>query len=267
MMAGELVCSRNGKLDDFKYIATLTKSYTQKALEEQASGHLAQFYWWDIPFFGGEDLVKEWPVHRRMHLIHELHAKAAAAQQHILPISILTFANPEAAEDHARKSGIEGWVVLDPLAVYGDKGWNLKGKPDRPSTCAKLKPRQEDDFIAFFDPDKGDEFGEWGTGKHEKGKMVRLPDGSEVVHGGVGSVALYQYNQSGELVYISKCSSGMDYAYQANLKKQSFPQVWQVEYVERTYISDGEKTNALRHPTFLRLREDKRVEECINPRL
>jgi len=41
----------------------------------------------------------------------------------------------------------------------------------------------------------------------------------------------------------------------------------QVEFVERTYISDGEKTNALRFPTVSRMRPDKTPQECVNVRL
>ena len=181
------------------------------------------------------------------------------------PVQYCKFSTPEEAAEHAKKHGLEGWVVVDPNAIYGNKGWNLKGKPDRPNTCAKLKPRFEDDFIAYWDPDK--DIGEWGTGKHERGKLVTLPDGSQVIHGGVGAVGLYQYNDSGELVFISKCSSGMTYEFQSKLTSADFPMVIQVEYVDRTYISDGEKTNALRHPTFLRVRDDKVRTECMNERL
>ena len=267
MLAGELVISRPNKKDDFKYISSITKSLTPGSLEMQAQNGYPSFYWWDIPFYGGEDLVSTASVKDRFNLLWTVHEKSTLeAKAWIDPIVVLPFASTDNATAYAKANGIEGFVVVDPEGVYGDKAWNLKGKPDRPGAfCAKLKPRSEDDFIAFWDPDKGQ--GEWGTGKHETGKTVTLPDGQTVVHGGVGALALYQYNSSNELVFISKCSSGMDYSFQARLKKQHFPFVCQVEYVERTYISDGEKTNALRHPTFLRLRDDKKPEECVNDQL
>jgi hypothetical protein len=261
MMACELVLPGD---DNFPYVSGLTKGYTARALEDMATKGYPSLYWWDIPFFRGEDYVSTKTVRERYDLIKHYHA-VSATHPWIQPIEYMEFETPEAASEYAKANGIEGFVVVDPDGVYGDKGWNLKGKPDRPGTCAKLKPRHEDDFIAMWDPDK--KVGEWGTGKHEANKTVQLPDGSSVVHAGVGSIALYQKNDAGELVFTSNCSSGMDYAFQARLRKESFPFVCQVEYTERTYTSDGEKTNALRHPTFLRCRDDKTVDECVNGRL
>ena len=266
MLAGELIMDRGGR-DDFRHVASVTKSLTAESLAKQAAEGYPSFYWWDIPFYEGQDLVSTMPVRERFDLLHRYHrAGDEQARQWIQPIVTSGFPSPEDAALWAKNAKVEGWVVVDPDGVYGDKGWNLKGKPDRPGAfCAKLKPRSEDDFVAYWDPDNGQ--GEWGTGKHEAGKTVKLPDGSQAVHGGVGALALYQYNEKGELVFISKCSSGMDYSFQAKLRKDSFPLVCQVEYVERTYVSDGEKTNALRHPTFVRLRDDKQPGECVNARL
>ncbi len=265
MLAGELVYPRHGT-DQFAHMQSLTKSLTPQAMLDQKEKGTPFFYWWDMPFFGGEDLVSTMPVWGRIMNMRELYDKAIDRMQGwIIPLEVFSFESPEEAETKAKEMGIEGWVVVDPEAVYGDKGWNLKGKPDRPSSCAKLKPTGESDFVCYWDPDRG--VGEWGTGKHEKDKLVTLPSGETVKHGGVGSVALYQYNSAGELVFISKCSSGMDYDLQAKLRKESFPFVAQVEYKGRTYVSDGEKTNALRHPVFVRRRDDKTADECSDSRL
>lgn len=262
MMAVELTFP-NG--DNFPIASGLTKGYTARALEDmQKTGQYPIFYWWDIPFYDGKDLVSTTSVEHRYEIISR--HSAMVSDGWIQPIIQYTnFRSPEAATDYAKAHKLEGFVVVDPKAIYGDKGWNLKGKPDRPSTCAKLKPRHEDDFVAKWDPDAGE--GEWGTGKHERDKKVKLPDGTEVIHGGVGALALYQYTTDGKSTFICKVSSGMPYELQSKLNKASFPCVIQCEYVERTYISEGDKTNALRFPTFLRIREDKRLEECVNERL
>lgn len=278
MLAGELVYPRHGMdpthgWDYFAHIQSITKSLTPQALTDMEKSGYPFFYWWDMPFHGGQDLVRTATVRTRFDLMKQIwlastpdgNSATSMAQYWINPIDIRTFETPEKATEEAKSLGIEGWVVVDPDGVYGDKGWNLKGKPDRPSICAKLKPKQEDDFVAYWDPDK--KVGEWGTGKHEKDKLVTLPNGEQVTHSGVGSIALYQYSEDGELVFISNCSSGMDYEFQAKLTAASFPFVCKVEYPERTYVSDGEKTNALRHPVFLEKREDKAPEECINERL
>ena len=268
MMAAELVAPPlwNGQPagDNFPYVSGLTKGHTPRALEDMQKHGLPQLYWWDIPFYAGEDLVRTRPVKDRYNLIKH-HTLLGGMLNHINPIQWVTFTNPEEAISAAKRDGIEGWVVVDPDAVYGDKGWNLKGKPDRPSTVAKLKPWFEDDFVAYWDPDK--DIGEWGTGRHEKDKLVTLPNKQNVHHGGVGSVLLYQYNDKGELVPICKCATGMDYEFQAQLRKEHFPMVIEAQYAERTYISDGDKTNALRLPKFVRVRTDKKPEECVNPRL
>lgn len=261
MLACELVAPND---DDFPYVSGLTKGYTQRALDDMSKNGLPVLYWWDIPFFQGEDLVSTCPVKDRYALMEQLYAGSESenVSKYIQVVQKMTFKNTDEATVFAKKNKLEGFVVVDPDAIYGDKGWNLKGKPDRPSSCAKLKPRFEDDFIAMWDPDNG--LGDWGTGKHEKGKKVKLPNGKEVIHGGVGCVTLFQKNEKGELIRISDCSSGMDYEFQSTLRAKDFPMVWQVEYTERTYISEGEKTNALRHPTFVRVRTDKGQDECVN---
>lgn len=265
MLAGELIHPREGG-DNFAHMQSLTKSLTPQAIQDQqAKGH-PFFYWWDMPFFEGEDWVSTKYALHRFHTMRRVWDAAPDVAKHwIVPLHIETFPSPEAALERAKELKIEGWVVVDPASIYGDKGWNLKGKPDRPSTCAKLKPTGEDDFVCYWDPEN--DVGEWGTGKHEKGKRVQLPNGQHVVHGGVGSVALYQYNNAGELLFISKCSSGMNYEFQAQLRKEHFPFVAQVEFKGRTFMSEGEKTNALRHPVFLRVRDDKAAPECRNDRL
>lgn len=273
MMAGELVYPGQTKdehgWDWFAHIQSITKSLTPQAILDMREKGLPFFYWWDLPFYDGVDLVSNWNVKSRFGLLAEVwqtgELDVELTKDWIIPIQIKHFDTPELALARAKELDIEGWVVVDPEGIYKDKGWNLKGKPDRPSCCAKLKPKDEDDFIAKFFPEKGS--GEWGTGKHEYGKLVTLPSGEKVYHGGVGSIGLFQYNSKNELVFISNCSSGMDYEFQAKLRPENFPFVCKVEYPERTYMAEGEKTNALRHPVFLMKRDDKSQSECINDRL
>jgi hypothetical protein len=61
----------------------------------------------------------------------------------------------------------------------------------------------------------------------------------------------------------------MDYSFQARLRPEHFPMVAKIEYTDRTYISEGEKTNALKFPRFIQVRspEEKTVSECVNPLL
>jgi len=160
-----------------------------------------------------------------------------------------SFPNPETAIEFAKEENWEGFVVVDPDGIYGDRAFNFKGKPDRPGKfCGKLKPSYEDDFIAIWDPENG--YGE------RSGKGSRA--------GGIKSVGLYQYDKKGELIFIANVSSGLTKELLAFLPKAKWPQVWKCEYTGRRYISDGDDTNAIDFPRFIALRTDKSPEECTN---
>lgn len=261
VLAGEL-CMWTEHGDDHAYVSGLTKSKTDYALNKMAECGYPSFYIWDVPFYGGMDWVTEVTPRFRFAALRGL--MESGHHPNLEMVSYYTFPTPAAAIDYAKQYKLEGFVVIDLDSKYGDKGWNLTGKPYRPVTCGKLKPEFEDDFVALFDPDN--KVGKWGIGKHEKGKTVTLPSGEQVVHGGVGSVMLYQYNSWGVLVPICKCS-GMEYEMQAKLRPEDFPMVWEVTYTDRRYISDGDDTDALDFPRFSRLRTDKSAKECVNPKL
>lgn len=247
ILLGELVVDRKG-VDDFAAIQSLTKSLTLESLQRQKADKSASFYIWDIAFWDGQDLVTQSPVRSRYSLIHELEY----ADDTLVPVQFFdsgTFPTPMAAITIAKHNKWEGFVVVDPEGIYGDKGYNFKGKPDRPAaSCSKLKPSFEDDFIAIWDPEAG--HGERSTKKSNEQ--------------GIKSVALYQRNKEGELVYICNVASGLS---KEQIKEWSdpkkFPMVWKVEYTERFFQSQGDDTNALIFPRFIEVRTDKKVEECI----
>lgn len=256
-LLGELVAFNEDNKDDLHLIGSYTKSLTPKALEEQPKYGWPYFYVWDVAFWEGIDLVKTAPVASRYELIHELLPKGA-------PLIPVQYIGPSAGKDWygdipfmrelAKKLGWEGFVAVDPLGIFEDRGYNFKGKPDRPSKfAAKVKPEYEDDFIVFWNPEKG--FGEYS-------KKDRY--GSK----GVKSVTLYQLNTKGEPVYIANCSSGLTEEMKTNLKPTEGPLgVWKIIYTDRRYISDGDDTNAIDFPRFESIRTDKTPEECVNERL
>lgn len=265
MLACELMNMQGDTKAHFAHVQSVEKSLSHAAIEKQAAEGWLGLYCWDIPFYGGEDLVSEYSVKYRYSIIASV-CHQAGFNSYVHPVQFCNFTNTEAAILWAKQHDFEGWVVVDPEGIYGDKGWNMKGKPDRPGAfCAKLKPWFEDDFVAMWDP--AFKVGTRGKGKHEAEKLVDLPSGEKVRHGGVGSLGLYQYNSKGELIYICDCSSGMDFEFQAKLNKHSFPFVVEVKYVDRSYISDEDDTNALTFPGFVRVRTDKSPQECINAKL
>jgi hypothetical protein len=300
LILGELVSDRRGQ-DDFTHVQSVTKAKTDKALEYQKKGGYLAFYVWDIAQWDGELILGEWTNEDRLNLV----MKVFEGRDHLMPIDLWdaedvwsvgkeavlarhpgwifrkqrsqypykacfsseddkegrTYSIDELAQEVAKYKEWEGWVVVDPKGVLGDRSMNFRGKPDRPGQFSgKLKPEWEDDFIAEWDPEGGD--GSYGTGKNQ---------------GMVGSMALYQLNSAGDPVYISDVSGGIRTKYGKDYTtgplredlsdKNAYPIVVEVTYAERTYISDGDKTNALMFARITRFRDDKDPEECINPKL
>lgn len=257
VILGELVADRNGK-DDFAHVQSITKSLTPQSQQDQAAFGSPKFYIWDIAFWGGQDMLSSYPVGARYELIHEI------GNSTLMPVEFMhadffgdTSTCVEKAVEFAKENQWEGFVVVDPDGVYGDKGYNFKGKPDRPGLfCGKLKPEWEIDAVAMWNPANG--MGEVST----KGRYS--VDGRP----GIKSVSLFQYDKHGQLVFLCNCSSGMTEAMKQTLADPAmWPRVWEVAYSGRRYMSDGDDTNALDFPRFVRERPDKQANECIDEKL
>lgn len=251
-LLGELVAFDKKNQDSLALIGSYTKSLTPKALELQAQQGWAYYYVWDIAFWDGIPLVKEAPVRERYELITKTFHLPGVCPVQILTPDMEAYGPVDVMKERAKEWGFEGFVMVDPDGVFGDRAYNFKGKPDRPGKfAAKVKPEYEDDFIVFWDPEKG--YGEFST-KDRYGK-------------GMKSACLYQLNEKGELVYIANVASGLTEEMKTNAKPSQFPQVWKVIYTDRRYISDGDDTNAIDFPRYDSTRTDKKIPECVNPRL
>lgn len=263
ILLGEMVAGTTE--DDRWHVASVMKSKTEEALELQEQKGGLCYYVWDVAFWDGEDLLSTTSIAERHAILHHVFS----GHEHIAPVEtwrpdeVLVYAHRKALDAEvpsvriaamsvASAKSWEGWVVIDPAGVFGDKGYNFRGKPDRPGPFSgKLKPEFEDDFIAFFNPDSG--VGKWGRGKHQ---------------GQVGSVRLVQINSAGEEIDICDCGGGMDDEFRAKYSDpDDYPLVLKVKYTGRTYISQGEKTNALQFPRVIEVRTDKSLDECINDEL
>lgn len=267
ILLGDVV--HDPQVDGRWQVATFMKSLTPDALNLPTEF----FYVWDVPFLDGTAICTEATIGERYQIIWELFGRAWRQTSLVVPVEVWHLAEiveemtdqdrsksgVECAKIVAKKYDFEGWVVVDPDGEYGDKAYNFRGKTDRPGKfCGKLKGSEIDDFVGKFDPDnimgKG-HFGAWGNGNNR---------------GSVGSIDLFQYDVYGTLVSICAVGGGIDDAFRT---KWSAPKDWvdglciEVEYTERTYKSEGEKTNALTYPRVLGVRSTKTVAECINERL
>lgn len=253
ILLGELVVDRDGTDSPYE-LDSILKQLTPGAIETQRlQGTYPSYYIWDIAFWNGQNMVGELPVRARYDLIHELDMRGGI----FIPVQYFdsqTFGcDIETAKNHAKENKWEGFVVVDPDGVYGDRAFNYKGKPDRPGQfCSKLKPEYEDDFVAYWDPEKG--FGKYST--------------KERYNRGIHSAALYQHNSKGELVFIAMCAAGLSEKQKTEWANPAlFPMVWKVEYTDRRYLSAGDDSNSIDFPRFVGLRADKQPAECVNPKL
>lgn len=250
ILLAELVAGDD--LSDRWQVAEVMKSLTPRALSLQQERGWLRAVVWDVAWWEEEQLIGVIEYRHRIDLTLLLCAESPdytliepeiyMEGQYTTETGLLVL---------ARENGWEGYVVVDPYDTYGDRGFTLRGKADRPVACGKLKPVFEDDFVAMWSPEEG--VGSYGSGKYS---------------GLLGAVELYQINKAGDLVYICACGNGFPAAFiQENSSPESWPKVLQVEYASRTYISDGDSSNALQFPCFVRVREDKTPEECVNPLL
>jgi hypothetical protein len=180
------------------------------------------------------------------------------------------------------ENGYEGFVLYRRDKPLGERSYNFQGDPDRPNVCWKVKPDANDDFIAYWDPN--------GMRAHcsskchysdlkqlsesvSKGRCVvcnkmLVPDGSwgtgKNQHR-VGSLSLYQSDHRRVKQYICDVASGINDRLRDELADTSkYPIVVEIEFKNRGYVQQGDDSNALQHPVFLRVRKDKDLNECIN---
>ncbi len=213
-----------------------------------------------IPFWNGVDIFSSATFGASLEFLEEQFGEPLHRPEYV-DVMEIDYHGFEHAKKEVKHRRLEGLVVYDLNAVPGERAYNFRGKPERPE-CWKWKPVLEDDFLVVFDPDlkhwgEYKEGGSWGRGKHQQS---------------AGRVALYQYDVDGTPVFISGCGSGFTDEQRAGIVKvagthKGIVGVAEVKFVERRYVSHGDKTNSLVEPVFVRWRTDKSVEEIVNPEL
>lgn len=247
--------------EDFRSMQSLSRSLADRAVQlqiekPQLKPHavlLAPVFW------NGKPLLKQLKVLDWMGVLERCVSDGRKRVRHpfVHPMKVF-FGGLAKAFKHVEDTGIEGLVVYDGEACFGEKGFNFRGKADRPD-CWKQKPIYEEDFFAVFDPEHKSQFNEGGD--FGRGKNM----------GVVGNLALYQHDKKGNLVYICNVGTGLDDATRKEIAEQAKGYFWTgvvaVEYAERKFLKQGDISNALTFPSFQKIHEDKMPSECVNENL
>lgn len=281
---------------DFKAMQQIANSLVDRALDMQRELGLVHAYVFRMPFWKGENMERDKTCSHWLQRLNELidgypdndmpggFQSGLATFDHIHGPAISDDSYEDAIAE-MQQFGYEGWVVYDCWNSLGAKHLSFLGQPDRPKVCWKVKRHLEDDFIARWDPngkvchctskchipDRKAEVaqqksgvccvcgkklktdGTWGTGKNKTR---------------VGTLSLYQKDASGVQQYICEVSSGLTDGQKQKIADDGFcVEVVQVGFQDRSYISQGDDSNALTHPKVLQFRQDKELDECINEEL
>jgi hypothetical protein len=245
--------------DEFEAVQSVMRSKEDRAVRLQQENGWVKFYLFRVPIWKGAHLEEINTCEQQCLLIENTftdrfldNRNTAVDGQFLFPLENVEVSVSEAL-GLAERYGWEGFVGYQKSATMAGYSFSFHGKPDRPGCCFKLKPVYEDDFVAYWEPEKGTK--EMPRGSYGSGKNSDT----------VGTISLYQYNEAGELIYICECSGFTEEDREYLAKAAEYPTTVQIEFTSRSYVSRGRKSNALQFPRFSRMREDKEPEECVNP--
>lgn len=233
LLDGEMVYAKAGK-DDYSTIAKLIKLNPDTSIKlQQTVGH-ASYIVFGIIVSGEEDVTNR-SNRERLRMVFDLFPSNMALK-HVFPVEEYKTTLSEMKKMVLEREW-EGLVLYDAAKPTTFKLDGRQDEPPRPNGCWKWKPRLEDDFIVRK--------WEYGTGKN-KNRM--------------GKLFLLQVDpRTKKETTCGEVGGGFTDAERENFAVAEYPLVVQVEFQGRF------KSWALRHPVFVRLREDKKPEECLLP--
>lgn len=181
------------------------------------------FMAFDLIAHGGID-ARSLPYHKRRDLLERVFAKANLTRLQLVPQVEVSDASLQAL----LSQGFEGMMVKDTLARYASG--------QRGAGWVKIKPQDNlDAIVTGFKP------------------------GENGFAGMVGAVVFSQYDESGNLVEIGRCS-GMNMTTRKDMTDN--PDRWLGAVIEIKHMGVM-PTGGLRHPQFAKRRPDKPSEECV----
>ncbi|WJJ55353.1 hypothetical protein QB910_000109 [Dabrowskivirus KKP3916] len=272
---GEVIVGGNSTSSE---VTKITGALPQKAISRQKKNGWVNYVAYDILYYDGENVMDK-PWSERRALLESVVVKLWSHKHVHVSKFVHCHKNNNKSREFYNKivaDGGEGVILKDTQATY---------KPDkRPlGTWLKVKKYSTYDVVVmgFTDAEveyTGKNIGNWKYWQDEYGRKWRFSglerakkfsnDNGIVIkpitkyhhNGWIGSIIFGQYNNKGELIEVGQ-TSGMDEetrAWFTENKTTSIGLVIEVGAMERI-----PETNALRHPVYLRIRDDKQPEECI----
>lgn len=247
LMCEFVIKARKG--DDRDKMSSISRSLPERARKLQQVGPKAEAIIISTPFWDGNDVLAD-----EVSGVFEILENIRERRKPYIDVIEIFYGRFDDAQKYCIDNELEGLVIYDSEAVFGDKAYNFRGHPDRPN-CWKWKPMYEDDFLVVWNPEYGD--GSWG-----KGRLKELP----------GMVALWQYDSKGRCHFICNCGSGFTDPQRRGImqkaeKHDGVAGVAIVKYIGRGFKREGHRSNALREPIFVAWHPDKVREEAVNERL
>lgn len=207
-----------------------------------------------IYFWDGMDTISTFTFGEQIEFLEEQFGVASRCPPYVRGMEVY-YENFDSALAYIEEKRLEGLVIYDSRAAPGEKAYNFRGKPQR-TGCWKWKKEYEDDFFVVFDPDGEhgwERGGKWGRGRDR---------------GTAGRICLYQKNDRGDYVYCSGCGSGLDRPTRAEVVDRASTDglagIAEIKFVTRRYLTEGDGSNALVEPRFVRWRDDKAPSDVIN---
>ncbi len=236
LLCGEMLVTNKKGHDDPHLFGRFARTNREGSILLQRGYDPVQLALFDVLMYGGRD-VSGLPYTDRLGIVHEIANKAS---DHIT-VAEKVIGSFDDAQELVRRMEWEGLILRD---LDAGTSFRLDGnvaEPPRPDGCWKKKPFQEADFVA--------------TGW--------IPSTSKTFKGLVRDFTIAQYDsKTGVLVDWGVCGVGLTREQKEKYADDSmFPLVVQIQFELRT------QNNRLQKASIMRIRDDKRPEECRYPPL
>lgn len=248
--------------DGFQRLRSIMGSLPERALELQREHEPVFAIVFDVLWFGGEDLRAR-PFHERRSVLTDWYLDEVEEGDYPLILSpfALNAEDKRHLLDHVLQYGGEGAMVKRMDGLYTD----TTRSGQRSSDVLKVKPFTEDDVIIYgFEQGKG-EYNQHKFGAIQFAQIVRREDmtpemAKNVLRCGSSLGAATCAFPDEAFVHMGSCSGITD---EQEAAFRADPASFIGRVMEVRFQQRWPDTGLMRHPNFVRLRDDKSPAECV----